>query len=180
MQVQGSGCCPALPARRRAAHRCNPTAHPFTQPPPAPAPAHPPQAAQRTLNVPGAGYAADGALMGQLRRVRSAGQMKQLLEALLLPPSEQPVAVESPSPSGEPRRGGSSTPADPRGRTAPASAAALAAGAESVRPRHRRKAPSPARSPEPEGMGPEAEADEGAAELPAKRLRLGSRRWADE
>ncbi|PRW59207.1 hypothetical protein C2E21_2508 [Chlorella sorokiniana] len=154
------------------------------------------KAAQRTLNLPAAGYSSDAALMAQLHRVRTVGQMRQLLEGMLLPDAEpsQPAAaaaaaaaaqLDSPQLSGESSgaqsEGSGSTHSMPmqRGRSATAgtAAAATAAAAAQCRLRHRRKQPSPARSLAPdEDMSVEQEEEP----LPAKRLRLSSRRWADD
>lgn len=44
----------------------------------------------RSLNVPGVNYAADEALMAQLRQLQSAGEVQQFLESLLHTPKEAP------------------------------------------------------------------------------------------
>lgn len=161
-----------------------------------------PQAAQRAFNVPAAGYSSDAALMAQLHRVRTVAQMRQLLESMLLPDAQpwQPAAaaaaaaaqlpqLDSPQLSGESSAadsegtGSAGSSATQRGRSGPAGTAAAgvpgsAAAAASCRLRHRRKQASPARSPAPdEGMLVGEEQEE---PLPTKRVRLSSRRWADE
>lgn len=145
--------------------------------------------------------------MAQLHRVRTVAQMRQLLEGMLLPDAQpwQPAAtaaaaaqlpqLDSPQLSddssasasegaGSAGRGAGSagSSATQRGRSGPAGMAAVGvagAAAASCRLRHRRKQASPARSPAPdEGMQVGQEAEE--EPLPAKRVRLSSRRWADE
>lgn len=159
-----------------------------THAPPAPPPIL--QAAQRAFNLPAAGYASDAALMGQLRRVRTVGQMRQLLEGMLLPDAEpwQPAAaaaaalLDSPQLSDDSSAeqsdsaGSAHSSGAPRGRAAEAGAAAAVSAP--CRLRHRRKQPSPARSPAPEEEMSVGQQEEEA--LPAKRPRISSRRWADE
>ena len=149
-----------------------------------------PQASQRALNLPGAGYSSDAALMAQLHRVHSVGQMRQLLEGMLLTDSEpwQPAGaaaaaqLDSPqvsgAPSDAPSEGAGSTHSAPMQRDR-GGAPATAAAAVPCRLRHRRKQPSPARSPAPDEGMPVGQGEEGQP-LPAKRLRISSRRWADE
>lgn len=65
----------------------------------APCPALPlppsPRLQARSLNVPSAGYEKDGALMEQLRQVKSSMEMKAFLEQLLQAPKEpRPEAEE--------------------------------------------------------------------------------------
>ena len=183
-----AGAC-NMPQQRAPMHPC-PALLPCTDALAPPNGPPSPQAAQRALNLPGAGYSSDAALMAQLHRVQTVGQMRQLLEGMLLTDSEpwQPAGaaaaaqLDSPQVSGEPSdaqsEGAGSTHSvhTQRGR---GGAPAAAAAAAPCRLRHRRKQPSPARSPAPdEGMAV-GQGEEGQ-QLPAKRLRISSRRWADE